>query len=541
MSSPIPLDQIKEHDLQIDPVGVISEILNNLSDSRDIIRELLSNSCAKQVQASKIKIRIYESDMGLAITVEDDGIGMDYTEDKNNPGRLDKFLNIAQGKQSGHGSDEFGAKGFGSILLYNSKEVEIETWDGHEYAYRVILQNPRVSILEEKIVVKPVVYKIPSHNNPILKKGTKITIKGWSNIGSIPKDFKDKQILRYLKYYTVIGFTKSIEERQLKLPEFELYIGGNKKIIESGFDYIKPPEKGEMIKTIIYDNLCIEKLLDNGNSFKIVLKGGITTESKKNDLSDLTGGVWLSVNGIPYVKLPKNQWARKLNMTDDFIRFVVECDSVNLNLSRSDINRDEYYEIFKDALQDAFLSIRNDNGFQNYCRDRKKEFRIKLQNYMSEKKEEFLSQEKTYVWYNNRKLMGEPESEQDVSALLWILEGMQVLPFYHFQTLQYPGYQKGIDLLINIQEKEESEKKLCIYAELEKNFSNLIKHNHDISQMSCAFAWKVDKNKINIGKIHPTSIPYKYSYQLADSHIDVYEISSFPNIVVGTAPRINDN
>ena len=55
---------------------------------------------------------------------------MNYTKDEKHPGRLDRFLNIAQGKQAGFSSDEFGAKGLGAKLLYNSKEVIIQTWDG---------------------------------------------------------------------------------------------------------------------------------------------------------------------------------------------------------------------------------------------------------------------------------------------------------------------------------------------------------------------------------------------------------------------------
>lgn len=122
----------EEHVIIVDPVGLISEIINNIGDQRDVIRELISNSASKEVGATKIKIRVYESDMGLAITITDDGRGMDYTNDPKKLGRLDKFLNAAQGKQAGLEGDEFGAKGFGAKLLYNSERVEVETWDGGE-------------------------------------------------------------------------------------------------------------------------------------------------------------------------------------------------------------------------------------------------------------------------------------------------------------------------------------------------------------------------------------------------------------------------
>ena len=69
----------EEHPMIIDPVGFICEIINNIGDQRDIIRELLSNASAREVKSKNVEIRIYESFNGLAITISDDGIGMNYT------------------------------------------------------------------------------------------------------------------------------------------------------------------------------------------------------------------------------------------------------------------------------------------------------------------------------------------------------------------------------------------------------------------------------------------------------------------------------
>lgn len=91
----------EEHRMIIDPVGFISEIINNIGDQRDVIRELISNAASKEIGAKEVDIRIYESDLGLAITVSDNGCGMNYTKNERTPGRLDKFLNAAQGKQAG--------------------------------------------------------------------------------------------------------------------------------------------------------------------------------------------------------------------------------------------------------------------------------------------------------------------------------------------------------------------------------------------------------------------------------------------------------
>jgi hypothetical protein len=527
-----------EHKIIVDPVGLISEIINNIADQRDIIRELISNAASKEVGAKKIKIRVYESDMGLAITVTDDGRGMNYTNDPKNPGRLDKFLNAAQGKQAGFESDEFGAKGFGAKLLYNSERVEVETWDGGENAYRVILNEPRKNILDEKKLSTPYVSKVSPVVLNIKGKGTSITVKGWGGTPNITRDFKLDKLERFLRYYTVVGYTR-LEKRSEPLPEFELQIGGQSKNLKAEFPYIVSDNKDDT-KTVDFGPITIEKKTTLGKTVKIILKGGVTTETGKFDLTEDRGGVWLAINGIPYFKLLTNKFSRKLNMTDDFVRFVVECDDVRLNLSRSDFSYDEAYDAFEDALNEAFLRIKEDTKFQKFYQNKYKELRSSMQEKMNKKKEEFFSENKRYVWYKNELVIAEPESEYDTAALLWILEGMRALPFTKFKTLQYPGYREGIDMLVNIQEEPDKEEKICAYAELERLFSNFIKHKHDIGQMTLAFCWKTDSSKVNLGKLDSTKKPYKHVYNFSDISIPVFEISSFPEIFVGTKKEAKD-
>jgi len=534
-------DTAEEHRMIIDPVGFISEIINNIGDQRDIVRELLSNAAAKEVGAKKVNVRIYESDLGLAITVADDGRGMNYTKNDKMPGRLDKFLNAAQGKQAGFESDEFGAKGLGTKLLYNSEGVEIETYDGGEYWYRVIMDRPCKAILDDMKLVKPVVHTIPAAGYPGLKEGTKITVKGWARLQKIPKDFKFDRVERYLRYYTVIGYTRKIESRGVPFPEFWIAVSGQNKAMNAGFPFILADEETEEAKTVTFGPIEIEKKTPSDRIVRITLKGGITTETGKFHLTEGTGGVWLSVNGIPYFKLATNKYARKLNLTDDFIRFVVECDDVRLNMSRSDFSYDENYEAFEDALREAFNNIKEDLRFQKFYRNRRRELRIELQARMNQKKEEFSSEDKRYVWYKGRMLIAEPESEYDTAALLWILEGLGALPFAKFNTLQYPGYREGVDLLADYQEERDMEEHKCAYAELERLFSSFIRHKHDVGQMSLALCWKLDRGKVTLGKITATRKPYKYTYSFGDRTIPVFEISQFPGIFVGTKSEAREH
>lgn len=527
-----------EHEIAIDPVGFIAEIINNIGDQRDIIRELISNAASKEVSATKVEIKVYESDLGLAVTVSDDGIGMNYTKDNKKPGRLDKFLNAAQGEQAGFKSDEFGAKGLGAKLLYDSSRVEIETWDGGEKSYRIVLDQPYENIIEKKLAV-PTVFTTTVKKN-IVKKGTTITVKGLARVKTITKNFKLDHLEKYLRYYTVIGYTKT-ETRSTPLPEFILSVGGISKSIKPGFPFITSENKTEDTKIATFGPIEIQNTTQTGKTVRVLLKGAITTETGKFQLTEETGGVWLSVKGIPYFKLPTNSYARKLMLTDDFIRFVVECDDVSLNMSRSDFSYDERYDAFEDALNDAFGKIKEDPTFQKFYQNRRRELMVEMQSVMNQKKEEFSSEDKKYVWYKGKMVLAEPESEYDTAALLWILEGQGGLPFAKFKTLQYPGYREGIDMLVNYQEEEDKEEHICTYAEIEKMFSSLIKHKHSIGQMSLAFCWKMDKDRINLGKIAATKKPYKHIYSFGDTNIPVFEINQFPGIFVGNKKEAKEH
>ena len=64
----------------------------------------------------------------------------------------------------------------------------------------------------------------------------------------------------------------------------------------------------------------------------------------------------------------------------------------------------------------------------------------------------------------------------------------------------------------------------------------MVRQGHDVSQMTCAICWEVDKSHVQVGKIEGPSAkkPFKYTYSLSGNHIPVYEVKSFPNIFVGT-------
>ena len=117
----------KEH---IDPifqeVAIMKQLILEQTHPLDLIRELISNAGAREVGANNIKITYYiHPEYGHVFEVEDDGCGMNFTNRKELPGRLDRFLGLGFSAVAGLDADEFSWKGIGSKLTYNSRRIEI--------------------------------------------------------------------------------------------------------------------------------------------------------------------------------------------------------------------------------------------------------------------------------------------------------------------------------------------------------------------------------------------------------------------------------
>lgn len=198
-----------EHEISIG-VGIVKQVVQNRAHPLDVIREAISNSCAREVGASYFRITaFYDGAYGWSFIFEDDGIGMDYTGDKQpeKQGRLDRFLNLAYSGVAGLESDEFGFKGLGSKLMYLSKKLEIETKTRTGESYRVIIEDPIGKLLrrDKPELPKPAIYK----KAPVsLEHGTAIRVYGY-DAGLKYDEYENAEKLKqYLYFRTLVGFTR---------------------------------------------------------------------------------------------------------------------------------------------------------------------------------------------------------------------------------------------------------------------------------------------------------------------------------------------
>src|ERR1035441_7546040 len=102
---------IKNKSKDVDPIVNELALMKHLIKERvhplDLLRELISNAGSKEVGATEIKVKYTLDDEGHIFEVLDNGCGMDFTGNKDFPGRLDKFLGLGLSTVVGIKADEF--------------------------------------------------------------------------------------------------------------------------------------------------------------------------------------------------------------------------------------------------------------------------------------------------------------------------------------------------------------------------------------------------------------------------------------------------
>ena len=139
------------------------------------------------------------------------------------------------------------------------------------------------------------------------------------------------------------------------------------------------------------------------------------------------------------------------------------------------------------------------------------------------------SHDQRWVYYEGELLHKEPDSEQDTRALLWKLEGMKVLPFHEFRTLEHTA-QKGIDMIADFQEKDFSEKKMFQAVEIEHILENYSDHDHVPEQTSLIIAWD-SRNREQLTK---TELDWKHVWDYGGHSLTVVLLKYVPGIQVAT-------
>lgn len=528
----------KDVDLIIQEVALMKLLIKERTHPLDLLRELISNSGAKEVSATEIKIKYTVDEEGHIFEVIDNGCGMDFTGNKLRPGRLDKFFGLGLSTIVGIKSDEFSWKGLGSKLAYHSRKILIDTWCGSGKAIKVEINEPWSSI-ERKLIPKPKIFMYEPEGGKTT--GTSIKVFGHPPHRR-ERCFTLDEIKKFLLHRTFVGFTRERENK----PKFLLSVLGQMEEIDFGFPELKFEETNEGTRFV--DERQTVTKSGTSKSISVQMKGFYTWDDKDYglDKNQLNTGLILSVKGIPYFNLSMEEYgSRSLKLGRpgvDKCCLIVECDQIQeeLNISRSGLVDSEATSLFNKAVRELFERIESSPEYLKFRRVQEDRRTVASAEELGIKKQELESENQKWAVYQSSEsdkpilLLREPEYENDVLCILWKLEVLNALPFKKFRTLAYVGSGKkgGPDLIVHFQEDEQSDQERYTPMEVENKFYNYIPHGHKPSQFPKVICWEIGKTpKIAINK---TDKKYKFTAVKDDIQIHIFSLRLMDNIKILT-------
>lgn len=533
---------IATHTEQIRPkihdLSAFKQVMESRSHPLDMVREALSNMMAPEVQATEVMVQHYaHPEFSASFILRDDGIGMTYTGDAENPGRLDKFIGLAFSKSAGLKGDLWGWKGLGSKLMLSCSRMVVESWTGNaeDDFCRVEIFDPRLSLLSDP-PRQPIYELLKRKPNPSDRRGTKVDILGYDGGGHM---YSFNDIRNYLYLNTVVGLTRPMTG----LPLVKLKVNSQEETLPVGFKYIE--KRGDSWRTVVIDKPIVksEKVTDEkGQEREVVveLKGGFTLDTGEYGLSAhrQNTGLRVSIKGIPYFHLPFYAFkGSKFNQYKDLCSFIVECDALEskLNMDRSAISNqhgeDAIVKSFRKLSAKCFDEFAESEQYRDFMQKRGKEDERGKANALIKRQIALNSANQEYVCYMGESeepiaLHKAPASEHDTLAVFWKLEALELLPFEKFRSLEHTK-QAGIDVIATFQVDDESSLNQFVSVEFEYQFSNFIAHGHNPKQTSMIICWEVDKPKL-LDKVSE----FKYHYKTEGTIIPVYEVKNFPKVIV---------
>lgn len=534
--------QSRDVDPFVHEVALMKQLIQERTHRLEMLRELLSNAGSREVNAREIKLTYYVHPIyGHTFEIADDGCGMNFTNDVRMPGRLDRFLGLGLSAIAGLEADEFAWKGLGSKLAYQSRRLEIDTYNGNA-AYSAVVNEPWQTI-ENGNKPRPQVTETSPESGQSL--GTTIRIYGHPpHKEEEPLKFED--IADYLAHRSFAGYTRE----RTSPPRIILTVQNRTEEIPFGWpEFRRVPSPAPEGTVIVEPPITLSRNVRGTNRpVQLQIRGFYTWDDADYGLAPihLNTGLVLSVKGIPYIRLDMKELASGqlavANPGEGKCCLVVECDAVHteMNLSRSGLVDSPVSDLFKRLVSEGIGQLENSPRHRAFrLVPKRRKDRIGATE-LQERKEELESPTQAWVYYQGDptagpiRLLREPRNETDTLAILWKLEALGALPFSTFSTLAYSG--KGADLIVHFQEDDSSNPERYATFEVEYRFFNFKEHGHLIPQFPTVICWEVNpKPKLHVKK---TSKPFKQVVQLEETTLRIYTLKGIPGVFVATDEEI---
>jgi len=368
------------------------EIAKNFRDSKEIIREALSNSW--DAGASKVTLKFdlvqipgtYSKKIVVSIT--DDGEGMSSIKrGEANTSEIEDFFSLGYSNKP---SGSIGTKGHGTKIYYKSSGIFVDTWKNEKHI-RAESEVPPWETLKKGIVPT---YRYDE--DAADGKGTKIVVDGFEGKQSEFKFDSLETLAQYILWYTVVG-------------SFGQYFGSPKRVdveLKPANSPIPTPISIPFGFKFSDENLD----LSNGSSKYCKIFGPKTIEcGRTREETPVTINVIGAILGeenresIPHTYENMGLWLCK-----DFIRverdnrimeeifkgqywyrnmlIFANCRQFDLTANRNNIRTDqEEYDLAVKAIKNFLVYIRDDKAYQAYFEVKKKEEEAKQQKAQRDK------------------------------------------------------------------------------------------------------------------------------------------------------------
>jgi hypothetical protein len=524
----------------ISEISLMTQLIKERQDPLALLRELISNAASVEVGARNIGITYTKDKEGHVFEVEDDGCGMDYTGDRDRPGRLDRFLGLGLSSVIGIRGDEFSWKGLGSKFAYQSRRMEIETWTGRDDFIRVEVNEPWESI-SQKRTPKPHLYRssAPDGRRP----GTRVRVIGHPPHRQEERPWTREEIVNYLTHRTFVGFT---HERP-SAPQITLSVFGDTSEVAVGFREVRQLTLGG--GTLPIDET--QKAVRSGTSISVSVRlhGFATWDDRDHGLApeSLNTGLVLSVQGIPYFTLPMKEFGSRSLATatpgEGKCCLVAECNDVreDLNIGRSALVDSPKAQLLQQAIAKALAKVEESEDYRAFRQVPKTRKHVAGAGKLGATRADLETDTQKWVVYRHDDgqatvLLREPTNENDVLLLLAKLAALRLLPFEQFDILGHAG--TGPDLLVHFRETNVTPVERCAVVEVESRFANYVAHGHIPAQYARVVCWDLStKRRMDVKGTNNT---YKLTADAGGFTVHIFCLRRMANVATLTTKELRD-
>jgi hypothetical protein len=344
------------------------EIAKDFKESKEIIREALSNSWDANADMVKINFTLAPTPGSrkkkIYVQIQDNGEGMDETEIKY-------FFNLGDSHKS---QGSIGTKGHGTKIYYKSSGIYVDTWKNDKKIHAESEVPPWESL--KKGIVPTYKYDVFEEKN----KGTIVRVDGFE---AKQKDFSEVEPLyQYIKWYTIAGSfchyfgiekTMDIELKPINLP--------TPILIPFGFQF--PEEHLDLSKgTGQFCRLFGPETLncgynEQGQNINVEIIGAIIGEGKRDIVPQTyeNMGLWLCRD---YIRIERNNFMiEKVFKGQYFYRSMLifaNCQQFELTANRNNIRNDqEEFDMACKGIMEFIDKIKNDTETNKYFEYKKQE------------------------------------------------------------------------------------------------------------------------------------------------------------------------